>query len=539
MPSFALNTFVGLRPRLPDSLLPANAATVAENCDFGYGELRNTRAGLAIATLSNAAKSIYTDDGVAFYSWATDVDVVRSPLAKDTFNRIYFTGDGGMKQANRGNMTAAGGTPPTAYLVGVPRPTTAPVLTAGTPGSGSSTQTRAYVYTYVNIYGEEGPPSAPVTVNTVVDGSVSVQARKDDIGSYAPIKEIRIYRTGTTTSIADYFFACSLDVQSAPVGSVTVTDSTSAANLGEVIASTNYYPPDPALTGLMALPNGILCAWKGNEIHFSDAYKPWSWPPAYVKTATHNVVGGIAHGSGALVTTKANPYMIYGVSPDAMTLSKINVDQAGVSKWSIAVVDGVLMYASNDGLVTINGATGSLVSSHAFFTRDVWRYRYAGGFSALRFMVWDGRLVIYDAEDRIIAFMIRFDEADGTMTDLPAFVARCSFISPLSDQAYYCNGTGLFQFNGGADQNANWQSREIVTPAPTNFGFAQAVVSGSWTIRFYADGVLKHTENVTDGQKNFRLPSGFLSDRWKIRVTGSGRFRELRVANTARELKGL
>lgn len=40
-----------------------------------------------------------------------------------------------------------------------------------------------------------------------------------------------------------------------------------------------------------------------------------------------------------------------------MTVSKINVDQAGSSKWAIAVVDGVVMYASNDGLVALTGAS--------------------------------------------------------------------------------------------------------------------------------------------------------------------------------------
>ena len=44
--------------------------------------------------------------------------------------------------------------------------------------------------------------------------------------------------------------------------------------------------------------------------------------------------------SGALITTAQYPYLISGVSPDAMTASKLNVEQAGVSKWSITSVDG-------------------------------------------------------------------------------------------------------------------------------------------------------------------------------------------------------
>lgn len=44
MAGFKLNRFSGLRPRIPESLLGDSDATVAENCDFAYGELNNTEA---------------------------------------------------------------------------------------------------------------------------------------------------------------------------------------------------------------------------------------------------------------------------------------------------------------------------------------------------------------------------------------------------------------------------------------------------------------------------------------------------------------
>jgi hypothetical protein len=219
-----------------------------------------------------------------------------------------------------------------------------------------------------------------------------------------------------------------------------------------------------------------------------------------------------------------------------MTTARLNVDQAGVSKWSIAVVDGAVIYASNDGLVVLAGGTASLLQSQKFFTREVWRERYASGLSGMRFAAWDGRLVVYSGSASFTPFMIRVDEADGTMTDLLGFNATCGFNSPLADQFYYANGLFLYQFNGGTDQTATWQSREVVFPRPLNFAFAQAVTTGNWTIEVYADGALKHTEVLTAGTTNFRLPSGFKSDRWKVKITGAGRFRELRVGEAAREL---
>lgn len=652
MSAFKLNIFSGLRPRLPESLLPEGAATIAQNCDFAYGELRNTKGGWAGFTMSNAPQSIFTDDGVTFYTWATDVNAVRSPLASDTFNRLYYTGDGGFKVANRLSTRTNGGAPSTSYLVGVPRPTVKPTLVVQQPkevtaananiefkfhweyggvkyqeqtvsptainntqyqftppaiatetptsafpvlrmtakwkadsaqvfdlytenSSFDSTgglyslsmakdtsgdaytatittgikeedkETRAYVYTYVNTYGEEGPPSDPqlVTTSPVID--VAVTVTKDAITGYAPIKEVRVYRTPPGSTIAEYFYVGTVGVLSG-TGAFAFTDNVKPEMLNEALASLDYYPPNQALTGLMSLPNGILCAWKGNELHFSEAYKPWAWPPKYVKPLAHAIVGGLAHGSGAIITTTAYPYMVSGVSSDSMTTTKVNVNQAGVSKWSLAVVDGAVMYASNDGLVTLNGASASLGQSQKFFTRDVWRQKYGAGMSSMRFAVWDGRLVVFSGTASFTPFMIRFDEADGTMTELPSLLAACAFVSPLSDQFYYAYGTNLYQFNGGTDLAAVWQSRESVLPRPLNFGIGQALVEGSWSVEFWAyvknkntgafEYQLKHTQALTTGLVNFRLPGGYESDRYRYKISGTGRFREMRVAQTAREL---
>lgn len=680
MAAYKLDLFSGIRPRFPESLLPDRAATVAKNCDFAYGELRNTKDGFLINTMMNVPRSIYTDDGVAFYTWPNDVNAVRSPLVSDQYNRMYFTNGSSFRVANRLSARVNGGEPGTSYTVGVPKPTTAPTLSStlpvvtpdtatfefkfyyeqngvkyqeqnvtgtylgsnkyrisvpaiksqvsystrrefpefgetgtfyradssgqvyiwdgedyipsandGTPsnakpvvrviakwrtdgttifdltsnnpqttglynvtlgndeGGGTYTvtldtsvkesdkETRAYVYTYVNTYNEEGPPSAPLSITTGPTVDVLVGVTLDNLSGYVPIKEVRIYRTPSGSTIAEYFYVGSVNVLAGGPGFQFV-DNVGAGLLNEPLSSQNYYPPPSNLVGLMALPNGILCAWKGNELWFSEAYKPWAWPPQYVKPLPFAIVGGIAHGSGAVITTVQQPFIVSGVAPDAMTASRLNVAQAGVSKWSIAAVDGTVIYASNDGLVVLNGNSASLMQSEKFFTRDVWRSRYSTGLSSMVFSVWDGRLVVFSNIGAITPFMIRFDEADGTMTDLPDLVAACAFISQLSDQFYYARANGIYQFNGGNAQTAEWFSKEEVFQVPTNFGFAQAVVDGTWSIEFHAQGVLRHTVAVTTGVTNFRLPSGFKADRWKIRITGQGRFRELRVANTAAEL---
>lgn len=726
-----INIFSGIRPRFPESLLPVNCATIAQNCDLAYGELRNTRDGFPIGFMTNRPKSIYTDDGLTFYTWESDVNAVRSPMVKDPHNLMYYTDGAGVKVALRTGTRTNGGPPSASYKAGVPRPTVAPVLsvpavasidgatitakfhyesggvkyqegaitltqvtanktwtftppamnTSGTtggtgnfaatgfmqwvddynggheswtnfsvtnidvisfnqvryngavytatqvkdgngqihnteslftlktygsvvaPGSTSTAatpsaavpvvrmlatkgadntgvfdiysdnstlntgtgvwklsitkdqnattytlnlvsdiaeadkETRAYQYVYVNIYGQMGPPSPPGTITTtpVMDVNAVVTVDANTAG-YAPISEVWIYRTPSGSTIADYFYAGKVPVL---MGGPTFTflDNVKGAELNDDLISDGYYPPPDDLTGLMTLSNGILCGWRANEVWFSEAYKGWAWNPANVRPLAHNVVGGIPHGSGAIVTTTAKPVLVSGVSPDAMTDSALNIPQAGVSKWSVASANGVVIYASNDGLVVLNGGTGSLAQSEQFFTRDIWRQRYGQYLSSMCFSVWDGRLVVFSNTGSFVPFMIRFDEADGTMTDLPSLAASCAFVSLVSDQFYYANGTSIYQFNGGSDLAATWQSREEWTATPENYGFAQAVVkAGSWQIQFFADGVLKRTKTVGTGITDFRLPSGFKAYTWQVKITGTGRFSALRYARTAVEL---
>ena len=402
-----IRQFLGLLPRIPASLLQPENSTQAHNCDFAYGELRNIRNDLFIKPLANPAHSIYTDNGLTFYSWSTDVNAVRSPLANDPFNRLYYTTQNDFPVTTRNGMRANGGEPGASYRVGVPRPSTAPVLAntnssplsnamltatfhyefAGvkyqeqainlttttalekwtftppplhytppardpetgeysrpdpfeTPASAvpvvrltgrnassgsivwdvytsnsmlnteriwllsttktgnagdytitlasvedeSTRETRAYAYTYVNTYGEEGPPSPASTISLMPMATSGIRVQRDTpTADYAPIKEIRIYRTPSGSDIADYFYLGSIAVLGQSGTQFEFLEQ-SGSSLNETLASLDSYPPSPLLRGLLALPNGILMAYKGNEIHFSDAYKPWSWLPSYAKT---------------------------------------------------------------------------------------------------------------------------------------------------------------------------------------------------------------------------------------------------------------
>src|SRR6185437_7196082 len=93
--------------------------------------------------------------------------------------------------------------------------------------------TRAYVYTYVNSYGEEGPPSPPTLVDTYALLEVDVKATLDAQSlDYSPIKEIRVYRT-PASGAANYFYVGSVTGLTQGGPTFVFTDTVDEAGLAE------------------------------------------------------------------------------------------------------------------------------------------------------------------------------------------------------------------------------------------------------------------------------------------------------------------
>lgn len=114
-------TFGGMIPRIPADKLPADKAQSAINCNFAYGELRPLKAPFLITTLANAAKSIFSTDGIRFFSWPWRTKAWKGPVINDSYYRMYFTGQsGGMRVAQTTDMRINGGEPAVSYKVGVP-----------------------------------------------------------------------------------------------------------------------------------------------------------------------------------------------------------------------------------------------------------------------------------------------------------------------------------------------------------------------------------------------------------------------------------
>ncbi len=195
-----VNNFRGESPKHAPRKLGNNQSQVAQNVALWSGEIVPIKESLSIARLSKAGtiQTIYRL-GTTWLHWTQDVDVARTPLAVDFEHLVHYTGHYNPKSTTP-EMAESGGTdyPMSYYRLGLPPPHTAPTvgISGGSAGTG---ETRAYVYTYVTSWGEEGPPSPATEFTSELSEPSSWEISGLDV---APPNELNITDVETNTPTA-------------------------------------------------------------------------------------------------------------------------------------------------------------------------------------------------------------------------------------------------------------------------------------------------------------------------------------------------
>ena len=406
-----------------------------------------------------------------------------------------------------------------------------------------------YECTAAGTSGATEPAWPTVSGNTVASGTATFKAvprfvsltglSAAPVGNYNITKK-RIYRTNSSGIETDFQFVAEI-----PAGTTSYNDSKRSSALGEVLATTDFDPPPPDLLGLTAMPNGILAGFSGNQVCFSEPYQPHAWPVKYRYALKlppgGSIVGLGSFGNSLLVLTTGEPYVLTGTHPSMMSMEKLEISQPCVSKRGIVDMGHAIAYPSPDGLVVI-GISGSRVITEELFARSDWQ---ALNPSSIHAYLWDGRYVgFYDATGvggSRGAFILDPKNPDVSVT-FTDFYADAGFTDVQTDSLYLVQGgasNSVVRWNAGAPMAYTWRSKKFRLPHATNFSCAQVLADAyPVTIRIYADGVLRHTQNVM-GHNVFRLPAGFLSDEWEVEITGSSTVRAVYLAESVAELRAM
>ena len=348
--------------------------------------------------------------------------VVGAPLADDSHDRVYWTAPGEYPRMadrnrvlNEDDTTLGTDYPERSYGLGIPAPVTSPTPTLQTPvDSDQRVYDVAYVYTLVDQFGAEGPPSPASRVLTRNDDSAvnvaipdipppvpvqnSGESNADFAVRAAPINRfrtlyaraafgagarVRVYRANAGTDQAVYQYVA----EAALPFNDPIVDDQRAFALGEALPSLDWYPPpdlntdlypDGPLQNLTVLPGGVLAGSSGRGVFFSVPGLPHAWPPDWRVVVDDDIVALRAVASGLVVLTTGRPYLIGGTDPASMAAERIEFPQACLSEESVVDMGGWIMYMSPDGVAQLDGVRGRLATGDVV-PRETWRTNYVQG----------------------------------------------------------------------------------------------------------------------------------------------------------------
>lgn len=538
MAVIALAGFAGENRAIHPKLLHDAVGVVSRNQKPGRGDLRPWKQPATVATIPAGRQTIYrmgrdvASDTQYWLSWPGIVHAVRGFDAEDTTERTYYTGDGVPKVTN--NIALSGVVPqdnPGANWrpLGLPAPASAPlVLTDAGTWTGDQ-ETYFYVYTYVNDWGWESAPSPtslqndrPSDATATISGFVAPPA-----GNYQ-INRIRIYRTQSGSSgAAEFFF-----LREIAYGTPDTTDDN--RDLGEVIATSTWIMPPEDLSFLTTLWNGMLAGISGNAVRFCEPYVPYAWPIAYdVVPPDSKPVGLGVFGQSLLVLTTGRPLLLAGTSTD-MDQQPLEIPQACIAPRSIVSMGSGVAWAAEDGLCWY-GSGGARILTAGVMTREDWQ---ALNPSSIIGRFYEGLYFgSYLDGDTRRGFMIDPSNPQGVFFLDAGYVGM--HFDELKDQLYVLNGTNVQKWDAGSPYTYRFRSKVFKGPKPSNFACCEVVADAyPVTVRFYGDGVLKHTKSVTS-RDPFRLPAGFRATDWQIEVEGTNPVQSVAMAHSVAELRAV
>ncbi|MDF1551931.1 MAG: hypothetical protein P1P84_02660 [Deferrisomatales bacterium] len=505
------------------------------------------------------------EDAVIWFGWTDEVQVARGPIPNDWYQRLYYTGNGKPKVLNE--AIAATGTPvyPLCFDVGVPSPTQAVTLSVtgtATDSDPTTAITRAAVMTFVNEYGEEGPPSPVSNEVTAYPGQTFHVADMDQDfvagdNTYVPMDTKRLYFTNTGSSGTEYQF-----VEVVPEGTDTTDVTYAFTGYGAVLGTDGWVPPPDNMIGIIALPNGSLAGFvkneqfegTGNTVCISVPYQPHAWPVAYQFSVAERIVALAPLGNSLLVLTDGVPTIATGADPSALSIDRLEVGYACTSRRGVVDLNGTIIYPCALGLGSVSLGGSKLVTEKLFTERE-WASYLPGTIAGYQY---NGEYVGFF--DSSYSYIHDTGHPKGYPT-ARATATRGAFIfNPATQQfttfseagveytagAVYDDGNKLALYNytagqvrtfeGGSVATLTWTSKPLLTPGDTQFG-AIRVYAAAYpaSVAIYESGTLKYTATVTSHAPQ-RLPDTLIGDHWHLVISGTVEVYSVEMASSMEEL---
>lgn len=451
--------------------------------------------------------------------------------------------------------------------LGIPKPQNAPTIDQFTHteneadctqceyGVEKKRESRAYLYTYVNEYGEESEASP---ISEVILADIDSSARV--LFSIPPMTDgfcdplyIRVYRAGTgateegswETAQSDFLMVDEFPYSS---GNLEFIDDIPVEEVGmSYMGDCNKVPPQD-LEGITSLGNGTLVGFRHKEIWFSEPWKFNAWD-CYMNV-DHCVKAIAVEGQYLYVATNGNPYVIDIDNHEeackcCRVISMVSETAPITSKRSMVATNNGVMWATNDGLARFSGGSFR-IDTHSHITSDDWLKWYPHdlngvyhkgmyfGFNSERGFIWDMTDGVYS--DTYLGENGKFTELSLT----PKALYRTE-----QNELYMSFDKGIYKWDASSVYMPyRWRTKLHVEGGLMNYSVLK-IVFEKWlrtrkspnagTVRLYADGKMMFQRKVTCSRP-FRLPKGYDALNWEIEIEGIENIMELHMATSMNEL---
>jgi len=595
-------SFRGMRWQVDDEAHGVNYGARAHNLYNRNTTFQPLLQGEKSDTLPDAdfqfARNFYLHDD-KLVATINRIDITTTQVKGDLARRMYFV-ENGLLQFITYNELPEFGVDPNPYPTptvaqghrsGVPaplevartiaNPTGGPVIidevrtNANAAGVGAGTQTNYddlpeeekvdyletnFVYTYVNKYGEEGPPSAPS--RTVFLKPDQTRYYLTDIfeSTDPDVFGIRIYVLfqGDYYQIPNPSFTIPATAETAEIPNITlVNDPTSggapiqlpptetflpqaSANaVGGLLVSRDWFQAPDGLKHLAALDNGILAVANDHQILLSVKYNWHAFPAVSADYYSVDKIVRIARiNNGMAVLTEKGTHFWYGTEPEAFYESDRVLPYPITDANSLTVIDDGLAYVCADGIVAMNNSGGSLITD-GWIDRNEWQERVT--LSESRTELYEGRILLATRDPSTgnpIGYMFNMAEREITSFDIVESQLLSGFFRDLRDNEVHSvvDAIGLARFNKGTNMIAVWESGDIILPKFQSFNTFYAKAS-QYPLTFtmiYPDGT--EFNRQIDGIYPTRIMPNCRSGCFRVRLTAPHKVQVAAIAESMREV---
>ena len=548
-----IQNFLAEFPRVHPTRLNDYAAQVAQNIDISSSTLKPFYSVVDEVTLPALATDtkqayLYRNNGAPFWlQFPAFVDVIGSPIKDDSRNRLYWSGDS--RDANGDAVftytpyvsNAAAPFPSQWFKLGIPAPESPPVIASSTiPAVDVPTETRTYVYTYVNEIGEESAPSPPSALVTVPSEFATVALTGLVVSTAAStgriIEKIRLYRSLASNTGGALFKL----VTQFPVADTTYTDTKAGTELFEEIQTATWDAPRSDMKGLGLTAYGVAYGFTGKIVCMSYPFHIYAWPRNFELTTQFDIVAIGHYESNLIVATKGNPVMITGIDPiGGMSMIELPLNEACVSKRSMVSMGYAAVYASPNGLVMASSSGARLIST-GFFGKDEWAALNPASIHAVEHR---GRyLFFYDvADDNKGAYIFDPSNIERGIVKLSIWCIS-AFRDIATDTLYLLQADERLQrFDDVMAERVPyvWRSKRFTANVQRGVRMlaAQVLADSYDCLTFSVHGDDREIyRKTTLNNKPFRLPNHSNQTLWHIEISGTDVVREVCIAGSMQEI---